>query len=86
MRKTQKLIQAAEILSGERYVDTSPEVFLFVAGKRRITPEQIYKAMEFFGYRWTGKSWQRIFPKWLENLSKDKRIYDTALLMDLQED
>lgn len=75
MRKTKKLLAAAELLASETISDFygSPGEFLAIAHRRRVTPAQIFKACESLGYRWTGKAWLRTLPRWLERIKNSER-------------
>ena len=69
VRVTDKLRWACEILSGERYGDFNEGFLLELANQNKITREQVYSAVEHFGYRWQpAGGWIRTFPRWLENL------------------
>ncbi|RMF60613.1 MAG: hypothetical protein D6743_14715 [Calditrichaeota bacterium] len=62
MKQTKKLRRAIEILASERYADTSPDEFLRLMRRRRVTAAQVYAAVKHFGYRWNGREWAEIPP------------------------
>lgn len=68
VRITNKLMWACDILSGERYGDFDEGFLLDQVKRGRFTREQIYSAVEHFGYRWKKSGWERTFPRWLDSL------------------
>lgn len=67
-RLSRKLRKAVQILEGERYGDFDEGLLLARVQRGRVSPEQIYKAVEHFGYRWKNGGWELTFPRWLETL------------------
>lgn len=67
-RLSQKLRLAVEILEGERYGDFDENFLLNLVKRNKISQDQIYNAVEHFGYRWKNNGWERTFPRWLETL------------------
>jgi len=72
MRVTQKLKEAAWILSDEQFGDCATDDILQVVRKGKVTRAQIYKTVKSFGYRWDGTRWKMAYPSWLLNFLEDE--------------
>jgi hypothetical protein len=52
IKKTKKLKKAIQVLSDEGYSDTSDESWFEALQTRKITAENIYKALTAYGMKW----------------------------------
>ena len=69
---TVKMRKASDILGTEMLADDYDFVLnLYKRGK--VSREQVYSAMEHFGYRWKNGRWVLVLPRWFENALKRRR-------------
>lgn len=70
MNMSKKLREAAWVLCQEWAGDCSDAAILDAVRANRVRREQVYRAMEGFGFRWHAGSWRRQIPLWLRNLAE----------------
>lgn len=64
-RVTKKLRQASSVLGMEWLAD-DPDFVLTLFKQGKVTHDQVYKAVEHFGWRWRDGRWRLVWPRWLE--------------------
>lgn len=69
IRRTKKLLSAAEILSDNPRGDCSPDEFIENMEKHRIKPDQVYKYMARINHVWDGYYWYENIPAWLKKVN-----------------
>jgi hypothetical protein len=82
MKHTRKVLAAVNILAEERFFDAEPGELLADLEEHGITAEQVYRALEWFGYRWITRHWCRPWPRWMRTV---KRKRDRRALGGLDE-
>jgi hypothetical protein len=71
-RRTKKLIAASEVLAQEYYCDTDDDTVCQAVLAGKLTHQQVYSALESFGYRWypNRRAWRMTYPRWILNFHK----------------
>jgi hypothetical protein len=78
-RKTKKIKAAADILANESIADDDPHFVLDLYIRGQVSEEQIYKAVEHFGFRWKNGRWSLTLPRWLQNAcdKRDRKLMES---------
>ena len=78
-RITEKLHLAAGILEGEQIADLPPGYIAGLVETDQVTRNQVYQAVQRYGYRWQRGQWRRVMPRWLENAVKRYMLMGSKL-------